>query len=173
MGVDEDITSDQWDVEAHRRHTSVAISGSHIGLVAGFASFRAPNLVRLRLFALVAAERGGRFRFHRRTFYSALADFAIPTQRAMIMIGIVGCHHQSAPPQRLSCPRNSPAGGRALRSVGRSFAGILAFLHGRRADFCCFLPERKTRGLAGDAEGELGHFTGTCTLLILFFQQVS
>lgn len=91
MGVDEDITSDQWDVLRRTGTTHlVAISGSHIGLVAGFVFFLVrrtwSGLGSLRWsppnVAAVSASIAA-------LFYSALADFAIPTQRAMIMIGIV------------------------------------------------------------------------------------
>lgn len=90
LGVDDDITPAQWEV-LRRTGTAhlIAISGSHIGLIAGFAFFLARGLcTRLgvlrwpppRLAAFVACVTA--------LLYSALADFAIPTQRAMIMIGV-------------------------------------------------------------------------------------
>jgi competence protein ComEC len=91
MGADDDITPGQWDVLRRTGTTHlVAISGSHIGLVAGFVFF----IVR-RIWSGLGALRwsppsvAAVSAFIAALFYSALADFAIPTQRAMIMIGIV------------------------------------------------------------------------------------
>jgi len=91
MGADDEITPEQWDV-LRRTGTAhlVAISGSHIGLVAGFVFF----LVR-RICAGLGVMRwsppsiAAVSAFTAALFYSALADFAIPTQRALIMIAIV------------------------------------------------------------------------------------
>jgi len=91
LGDENEITPDQWDV-LRRTGTAhlVAISGSHIALIAGWCFLTArwvtSGLCLLRwpppavaaLCAVVAAW-----------FYSALADFAIPTQRALVMIVIV------------------------------------------------------------------------------------
>ncbi|BBA33648.1 DNA internalization-related competence protein ComEC/Rec2 [Methylocaldum marinum] len=91
MGAADDISPAQWDVLRRTGTTHlVVISGSHIGLVAGFVFFlirRAwSSLATMRwsppTVAAVAA-------FTAALLYSALADFAIPTQRAVIMIGIV------------------------------------------------------------------------------------
>ncbi len=91
MGADDDITPSQWDVLRRTGTTHlVAISGSHIGLVAGFVFF----LVR-RIWSGLGALRwsppsvAASAAFIAALVYSALADFAIPTQRAVIMIGIV------------------------------------------------------------------------------------
>jgi competence protein ComEC len=90
MGADDGITPSQWEVLRRTGTTHlIAISGSHIGLVAAFAFFLTRRLCA-RLGALrwppprIAALVG----FVTALFYSALADFAIPTQRAMVMIGV-------------------------------------------------------------------------------------
>ncbi|MBS1211983.1 MAG: internalization-related competence protein ComEC/Rec2, partial [Proteobacteria bacterium] len=91
MGEEGGITAAQWEV-LRRTGTAhlVAISGSHIGLVAGIAFFLA-----LRLCAALGARRwpppalAAAAAAAAALAYSALADFAIPTQRALIMVGIV------------------------------------------------------------------------------------
>ena len=90
MGEADDISRKQWEV-LRRTGTAhlIAISGSHIGLVAGIAFVLtlkgcawwgiqrwSPPILAAWVGMLVAI------------FYSALADFAIPTQRALIMIAI-------------------------------------------------------------------------------------
>lgn len=91
MGNEDGIGAAQWDL-LRRTGTAhlVAISGSHIALIAGWC------------FVLVqwAASRTGAGRwsppvvaavlaFVAALFYSAVAGFAIPTQRALVMIAIV------------------------------------------------------------------------------------
>ena len=90
MGEQDDIGRDQWEV-LRRTGTAhlIAISGSHIGLVAGLAF-----LLTLRVCAWLGIQRwsppslaawaGMLAAF----LYSALADFTIPTQRALIMIAV-------------------------------------------------------------------------------------
>lgn len=91
MGADDEIEPAQWEVLRRTGTTHlVAISGSHIGLVAAFVFFA----VR-RIWSGLGAMRwsppgvAAVSAFIAALLYSALADFAIPTQRAMIMIGIV------------------------------------------------------------------------------------
>ncbi len=91
MGSESGITAAQWDLLRRTGTTHlVAISGSHIALIAGWCFV----LVR------AAASRfgGGRwsppavaamFALGAALLYSALAGFAIPTRRALIMIAIV------------------------------------------------------------------------------------
>jgi competence protein ComEC len=108
LGVDDNITRSQWEV-LRRTGTVhlIAISGSHIGLIAGFAFLVIQNscawlgIVRLpppRVAAAGAALTA--------LFYSALADFAIPTQRAMIMVAIamggIALHRQLDPTHLLA-----------------------------------------------------------------------
>lgn len=90
MGVDDGITPAQWEVLRRTGTTHlIAISGSHIGLIAALVFF----LVRWLCAWLgllfwppprIAAVCG----FSVAWLYSALAGFSIPTQRAMIMVGI-------------------------------------------------------------------------------------
>lgn len=90
MGADEDIDTAQWEV-LRRTGTAhlVAISGSHVSLIAlltyGMTAILTASLpiVRCsppRLAALAAILAT--------LLYSALADFAIPTQRALITITV-------------------------------------------------------------------------------------
>jgi competence protein ComEC len=90
LGADDDIPQEQWEV-LRRTGTAhlIAISGSHIGLIAAFVFFLA-RAAWVRWGSphgsppSVAALAG----FLAALLYSALADFAIPTQRALIMIGV-------------------------------------------------------------------------------------
>ncbi len=91
IGVRQDIEPEQWDI--FRRTGTVhliAISGLHIGLVSGLIYFLLLKLTAwtaiLRIAppkaAAIAAVVAG-------LFYAALAGFAVPTQRALIMLAIV------------------------------------------------------------------------------------
>lgn len=87
------ITDSQWEVLlASGTNHLVAISGLHVGLVAGLVFFlanllwrRCPrcclHLAAPKAAALVALCAG--------VFYAALAGFSIPTQRAMLMLALV------------------------------------------------------------------------------------
>lgn len=87
------IPPPQWEVLAATGTTHlVAISGSHITLIAGLAYFlmrrawlRVPRLA-LRWPAPKAAAVAAMLAA---LIYSALAGFAVPTQRALIMVGVV------------------------------------------------------------------------------------
>ena len=91
MGTENAISQEQWEV-LRRTGTAhlVAISGSHISLISGLVfllvRFACSWLGVMRCpphsIAAVAA-------FIAAFLYSALADFAIPTQRAMIMIFVI------------------------------------------------------------------------------------
>lgn len=87
------LTPDQWETLT-RTGTNhlVAISGLHIGLIAGFA-FHVGRWLwsrSARLSLGVAAPRAGAVTAALAAFgYSALAGFALPTQRALIMVGVV------------------------------------------------------------------------------------
>jgi competence protein ComEC len=90
MGADDDITPEQWEV-LRRTGTAhlIAISGSHIGLIAAFAFFLTQWIcTRLGMLRWPPPRIAAMAGFIAALLYSALADFAIPTQRAIIMIGI-------------------------------------------------------------------------------------
>lgn len=88
LGADHHISKEQWEVLRKTGTTHlIAISGSHIGLIAGsvfiflrilFAWLGIQRCSPQTLAALLAGVTA--------IFYSALAGFSIPTQRAMIMI---------------------------------------------------------------------------------------
>lgn len=70
----------------------MAISGLHVGLIAGFGFFLAHWLWRrsARLCLLLAAPRAAAMvAWSLALIYAALAGFAIPTQRALIMLAVV------------------------------------------------------------------------------------
>ncbi len=93
VGDRQAVAASQWDVlTATGTNHLMAISGLHIGLVAGLLFFitrwlwsRSASL-SLRWPAPKAAAIGG---LAGAFFYSALAGFAIPTQRALIMLAVV------------------------------------------------------------------------------------
>jgi competence protein ComEC len=91
MGADEDISSAHWQV-LRRTGTAhlVAISGSHISLVAGMCFLWTRKLcTRLGVLRWSPPRISALAAFVAALFYSALAGFAIPTQRALIMIAVV------------------------------------------------------------------------------------
>lgn len=70
----------------------LAISGLHIGLVAGLGFWLGAWLWSRRSRALLwlpAAKAGGLLALLAGTFYAALAGFSLPTQRALIMLCVV------------------------------------------------------------------------------------
>lgn len=90
MGVEDDITRPQWDVlrKTGTAHL-IAISGSHIALIAGFVFFTTRYLcAALGLVRWSPPRTAACASLLAALSYSALADFSIPTQRAMIMITI-------------------------------------------------------------------------------------
>lgn len=87
------ITPAQWQV-LRRTGTNhlVAISGLHVGLVAGFAFFLLRRLWRLSARAVVrwpANKVGAVAALLAAVVYAALAGFSVPTQRALIMVAVV------------------------------------------------------------------------------------
>ena len=86
IGERHDISQKQWDIfrKTGTVHL-VAISGLHIGLVAGLAFLLAlKTSIRLTIISpqLIAAI----FAIIIATFYAALAGFSLPTQRALLML---------------------------------------------------------------------------------------
>lgn len=87
------VTNEQWRT-LRRTGTNhlIAISGLHIGLIAGFAylmtrllwSLRAPWVLRWP-----APKVGAVMGMIAAVLYAALAGFSVPTQRAMIMLAVV------------------------------------------------------------------------------------
>jgi len=93
LGMRDSIDQQQWDI-LQRTGTShlIAISGLHIGLVAGFCFFIARFVwLRIPRLALLypAPKLAAIFAMTGAVFYAFLAGFAIPTQRALIMVSFV------------------------------------------------------------------------------------
>ena len=91
MGEENAISPAQWDV-LRRTGTAhlVAISGSHISLVAGLVYWFARRAgAGLGLMRASPAALAALLAFAAAWLYSALADFAIPTQRALMMIFVL------------------------------------------------------------------------------------
>jgi len=87
------ISPAQWRV-LRRTGTNhlVAISGLHVGLVAGFAFFLLRRLWRLSARAVTrwpANKAGALGALLAAMVYAALAGFSVPTQRALIMVAVV------------------------------------------------------------------------------------
>ncbi len=90
MGNESGISADQWSV-LRRTGTAhlVAISGSHIGLMAGLLFFLTQRLaVWLPARRLAPPQIAAMVGLIGALLYSALANFSIPTQRALIMIAV-------------------------------------------------------------------------------------
>ena len=92
-GDETGVSDTQWDVLQRTGTTHlIAISGMNIGLIAGIAFFllrwlwALPGFPVLRMPAQKVAAVGALLAA---VAYSALAGFAIPTQRAMIMLAVV------------------------------------------------------------------------------------
>ncbi len=102
IGDRQDITQVQWDVLT-RTGTNhlMAISGLHIGLVAGFVFFlmkwswrligsvRGQGVLSRVCLILPASKFAAIFALLAATFYAMLAGFSIPTQRALVMVALL------------------------------------------------------------------------------------
>ena len=86
------ITPEQWETLQQTGTTHLmAISGLHIGLVAGLAYLLGRFLWRFTgrgMLWLPAPKAGALLALLAATAYAALAGFAIPTQRALIMVAV-------------------------------------------------------------------------------------
>lgn len=93
IGERSDVSPDQWNVlqKTGTIHL-MAISGLHVGLVAGFV-FLLSRFVWSRITGLslrLAAPRAASIlAFLSAIIYAALAGFSLPTQRAVIMLGVI------------------------------------------------------------------------------------
>ena len=90
LGMRNDISQEQWDI-LQRTGTGhlVAISGLHIGLIAGLCFFIGQYCWRLipsLCLLLPAPKAAALVAMTGAVFYAFLAGFAIPTQRALVMI---------------------------------------------------------------------------------------
>ncbi len=93
LGIRQDVDQQQWQtlIRTGTNHL-LAISGLHIGLVAAIGFLLARGLWRLfpRLCLWLPMQRAGAlFALVPASLYAALAGFAIPTQRALIMLAVV------------------------------------------------------------------------------------
>ncbi|VUD68819.1 ComE operon protein 3 [Thalassocella blandensis] len=93
IGDKSDISSSQWDV-LNRTGTThlMAISGLHIGLVAMFAFFCSRLFIPLIMWQtrpFILRLLPSFMCFSAACFYAVLADFSIPTQRALLFIGLI------------------------------------------------------------------------------------
>lgn len=93
LGERSRVSNEQWRVLRSTGTTHLlAISGLHIGLVAGFAfwlgRFLWSRSVRLML-AMPAQQAGALFAMLMAILYAGMAGFSIPTQRALIMVLII------------------------------------------------------------------------------------
>lgn len=93
LGEEGDITPEQWRIlERTGTIHLVSISGLHISLLAGMAYFLGRRLWPLRAanaLTLPAPQAAAIGALMSALFYAALAGFSIPTQRALIMVGLV------------------------------------------------------------------------------------
>jgi competence protein ComEC len=177
LGIEDDIDPAQWEV-LRRTGTAhlVAISGSHIGLVAGWSYWLTRRLAaRPGLSRWPPPAVAAWLSFGVALFYSALADFALPTQRALIMIALVmggvALQRQLRPAHTLALALLAVSLFDPLAVVAPGFwlsygavALILLAISGRLS------PPGFWRGL-----WEINAVTalGLAPLLLLFFQQVS
>lgn len=93
MGERQGISAAQWQVlRATGTNHLVAISGLHIGIIAGLAFFLGRRLWSLSARAtryLPAPKAGALAALLAAAAYAAMAGFSIPTQRALIMVTVV------------------------------------------------------------------------------------
>jgi len=92
IGVKQHISEQQWYLlQATGTNHLMAISGLHVGIVAGFAYWLATILWRRSWRALLflpSSYAGAITAMLAALFYSLLAGFSLPTQRALLMISV-------------------------------------------------------------------------------------
>lgn len=91
IGYRNDMSPDIWQVfiKTGTNHL-IAISGLHIGLIAGFVWMILRLLSRIKYLSIYLSYRQLLiYSFSVALFYAALAGFTIPTQRALIMLAVV------------------------------------------------------------------------------------
>jgi competence protein ComEC len=92
LGDRSQLDSNQWRALTHTgTNHLIAISGLHLGLIAGLIYFLTRTLWRRFYFAtqlIPAPIIASVVAFAGAFFYAALAGFSLPTQRALIMIGV-------------------------------------------------------------------------------------
>ncbi len=92
LGDRSQLETNQWQVLTHTgTNHLIAISGLHLGLIAGFIYFLTESCWRRFYFAtqlIPAPTIAAIMSFMGAFFYAALAGFSLPTQRALIMIGV-------------------------------------------------------------------------------------
>lgn len=171
------ITQEQWDLFRKTGTTHlVVISGSHIGLIAGLAYFIALKGLALmgllrwpppRVAAVVSLAAG--------VFYAILAGFAVPTQRAAIMLAVgmiaVICRRQARPFNTLAIALFAVLLADPLAVLSPGFwlsflaVGIIILAIAGRL--------KKPSLFAGAIKLNWVTSLGLAPLLLLFFQQVS
>lgn len=92
IGVRDQLSTQQWQaMQATGTNHLVAIAGLHVGFVVSFVYFLVKFLwrrVHMLMLYLPAHEAGIIFSLFAAFYYSALAGFALPTQRALIMLSV-------------------------------------------------------------------------------------
>ncbi len=177
IGERHGIQHEQWQtLTATGTNHLMAISGLHVGLVAGFAFFLGRRLWSLLGPAplLLAAPRAAAFMaLLTACGYAALAGFSIPTQRAVIMVavvmGAIFLQRQASPGQALCIALLGvllwdPT---AVVSAGfwLSFTAVAIILYGLGGRV------GKQQGWKGWGQVQWVVTLGLLPLLILFFQQ--
>lgn len=154
----------------------MAISGLHIGLIAGFVFFIVMRLWRLVPHAcliLPAPKAAAVLAWLAALMYSALAGFAIPTQRALIMLAVILL---SVFLQRTHKPSQVVAASLLLVLVWDPFAVLSASFW---LSFCAVAliyyvlqnQPRHTSGITHWWRMQLAISLGLLPLVIVFFQQ--
>jgi competence protein ComEC len=177
VGERDKITAEQWEVfrKTGTAHL-VAISGLHIGLVAGlgFATLRW-FWVRVGSLRLPAPSVAAGFAIVCALIYAALAGFSVPTQRALIMISLfmggILLRRNRSPGHTLAIALflivlSDPA---SVLSPGLwlsfSAVSLIAYVVAGRIG--------RTRGWTAMQKIHLVSAVGLSPLLLLYFQQVS